>query len=507
MSDLAARVKSVLATDPDEFRERAARDAAVVKEELAAGTFDNHQASVGLEYEFYAVSDERLDGETAPSLARVPRRLLELIGFEKELGLHNAEMTTSPQPFNRYGLDAQAAEVRARLTAALNCTRQEGMRLVSDGLWTVPPAGETARDYLTDSVDDDGVRVATNMTDAVRYHAMANGPAAPDETVVEAPNVTIRADTVMPESLITSIQPHYQVSYAPDLPTYHNYAIRLAGPLLALGVNSPFFPPDLYDEGVGVDDVLADGWHEHRVPVFETCLNVGGAEKVRFPRDLGSIEEAVDRVADDAAIVPMPGSESGRFDDEFATLRRKHGTFWRWVRPVFDGATRSAANARIEFRPLPAQPTVADTVAFQAAFAGLMESLPRREHPVIDLPWESARENFYAAVREGLGSEQRWLTNDGQETTNPATVYDDLLAHAAAGLRSVGCSSAEAEGYLEPLRHRVETRSTPAGWKRDRVRAVAAEGADLAGAITSMQSDYVAEQSGTLVEGSFADWS
>jgi hypothetical protein len=184
----------------------------------------------------------------------------------------------------------------------------------------------------------------------------------------------------------------------------------------------------------------------------------------------------------------------------------KHGTYWRWVRPVFGGASRSAANARIEFRPIPAQPTVRDSIAFQAAFAGLMESLVRREHPVIDQYWETARENFYAATRDGLDSGQRWITNDGQETTDPVAVYDDLLAHAADGLKSAGCSAAEAERYVAPLQARVETARTPADWKREQVRSRLDDGADFADAVTGMQRAYVERQSETLLEGSFADW-
>ncbi len=42
-------------------------------------------------------------------------------------------------------------------------------------MWSIPPAGESAREYLTDSVTDGGVRLATNMSNSVRYHAMANG--------------------------------------------------------------------------------------------------------------------------------------------------------------------------------------------------------------------------------------------------------------------------------------------------------------------------------------------
>ncbi|OYR77898.1 hypothetical protein DJ71_17675, partial [Halorubrum sp. E3] len=153
--------------------------------------------------------------------------------------------------------------------------------------WTIPPAGETAREYLTDSVEVDGVTVAVNMSDSVRYHAMANAaggegadgaepdggdgtPAEPSggaEVELSAPGVSLAADTVMPESLITSIQPHYQVAHAETLPRHFRYALRIAGPLLALGVNSPFFPPDLYDDGWDGERVLAEGATENRIHV------------------------------------------------------------------------------------------------------------------------------------------------------------------------------------------------------------------------------------------------
>ncbi|WP_277552495.1 hypothetical protein [Halobaculum limi] len=513
--ELADRVRDVLETDAEAFRRRAEADAETVKAELRDGTFDNHQSIVGLEYEFYAVSEGRwregdpASGSSAENdayhLSRVPRRMLELIGFEKELGLHNAEMTTSPQPLNADGLHAQASEVRARLDAALNTTSAEGTRLVSDGMWTIPPVGETARSYLADSVDDDGVRLATNMSESVRYHAMANGSGR-DEFAVDAPHVDLVADTVMPESLITSIQPHYQVASAEDIPVYHNLALRIAGPLLALGVNAPFFPPDLYEEGVDAEDILRDGWHENRIAVFESVLNRDDAQKVTFPADLDTVEEAADRVAADPSVVPMPVEEGDRFDDAFATLRRKHGTYWRWVRPVFDGATRSAANARIEFRPIPAQPTVRDSVAFLAAFAGLMESLPRRHHPVADLDWETAEANFYAAVRDGFDADLSWVSNDGTETSDPVAIFDDLLAHAEDGLENAGLDERDAETYLAPLRWRVDTATTPASWKRDRVRAHLDDGADLTDAISAMQRAYIDNQRDTLVDGSFSDW-
>ncbi|WP_408958606.1 hypothetical protein [Natrinema sp. 74] len=510
--ELAARIADVLAVDAVDFRERAEADAEVIKDAVEEGVFDNPQAIVGLEYEFYAVKADDC------TLRRVPRRLLELIGFEKELGLHNAEMVTSPQPLNAPGLAAQESEVKARLQTALDVTQSERMRLVSDGLWTIPPEGEAASTYLTDSVErttvtpdgtDRTVRIATNMSDSARYHAMANTDQAESAAMrIDAPHVSLSADTVMPESLITSIQPHYQVPHAPDLPDYFNYALRIAGPLLALGVNSPFFPADLYDEDASAEEILRDGWMEHRISIFETVLNdpTTGEGKVRFPRDLETVEEAIDRIAADNTIVPMPVGSGERFDDQFPHFSRKHGTYWRWVRPVFGGPTRSAANARIEFRPIPAQPTVRDSISFLAAVAGLMESLTRLEHPVLELDWQLARENFYAAMVDGLAADLTWITNDGKETTDGLALYEDLLAHAEDGLTNRGLSEEDAAKYLYPLRRRVRQEVTPASWKREQVRAALEDGADFADAIERMQQTYVARQSETLLEGSFADW-
>ena len=512
-SALADGVREALAVDPDEFSDRVAAEAEIVKQELRDGSFDNHQSIVGFEYEFYAVADGRWSEESRAdeyALMRVPRRLLELMGFEKELGLHNAEMSTSPQPLSDHGLRAQLAEVRARLEAAENTAGVEGMRLVSDALWTIPPTGETAREYLTDSVDIDGITVAVNMSDAVRYHAMANaGDEGPCRTSVEAPGVSMPADTVMPESLITSIQPHYQVAQAETLPRHFRYAVRIAGPLLALGVNAPFFPPELYDDDWDGERVLAEGATENRVHVFESVLNARTETgKVRFPRDFHDLETAVDRIVTDETLLPMPESSgTDRFDDAFATFRTKHGSYWRWVRPVFEGASRSSANARIEFRPIPAQPTVRDSIAFQAAFAGLMQALPQREHPVIGLDWETARDNFYAAVADGLDAEIEWIGRDGERTTDTDALYDDLLDHAEAGLRTAGCADHEAASWLAPLRWRVANRTTPASWKRDRVRDRLDAGDDFATAVEEMQREYIRQQTGTLVEGGFSAWS
>ena len=501
-SELARAVREALDVDAEEFREEALTEAEQLKSDVRDGVFDNTQALIGLELELYGV-----DAET-DALRRMSRQLLGLIGFEKELGLHNAEMQTSPQPLTEYGLIAQLKELQAHVAPAQERAAAEDLRLVADGMWTVPPVGETAGDYLTDHVEEEGTVLATNMSDAVRYHTMANVD-YPSGLKLDIPYVDLQAKTVMPESLITSIQPHYQVPHAPDLPEYFRYALRVAGPLLALGVNSPFFPPDLYDD-VPAGRVVADAHMENRVGVFESVLNppAGAPEepKVCFPPDFDTVEDVIDDIAADGCIVPRKLSDDNRFDDRYRHFRHKHGSYWRWVRPVFDGATRSAANARIEFRPLPAQPTLRDAVAFEAVFGGLMEHLPRQEHPVRDLDWETARANFYAAVRDGLQADMNWITADGAETAAIDEICGELLEAAREGLESRGLETAEARQYVRPLRERLDRRTTPARWKHDHVRGSVAAGVPLAEAIWGMQAEYIDTQRNTLVEGAFADW-
>jgi hypothetical protein len=498
-SELAARVRESLDADREAFAARVESEVEDLKREVEKGTFDNSQAIVGLEYEFYAV-----DAET-DALKRVPRRLLEYIGFEKELGLHNAEMQTSPQPCSAYGLRATEREVQAKLEAAQDACVPEGMVLVSDGMWTVPPVGETAGSYLADSIEEDGVVLATNMSDAVRYHAMAN-TGFKEDMALSAPHVHLDARTVMPESLITSIQPHYQMSQAADLPERFRYALRVAGPLVALAVNSPFFPPDLYDTD-DAQEILTGCTMENRVTVFESVLNPDDADpKVTFPRDVEHIDEVIDRIAADRTVVPMLQDDAGRFDDRFAHFRHKHGTYWRWVRPVLDGPSRAGANARIEFRPLPAQPTVRDSMAFLALFAGLMESLPRREHPLRSLPWADARDNFYNAVEDGLDADLTWVTLEGTETTDTDALFEELFDAARDGLELRGLSDADVDRYVRPLEARWEAGLTPARWKHREVARRVNHGVPLGQAIWGMQADYIDWQRETLIEGCFTDW-
>jgi len=145
-------------------------------------------------------------------------------------------------------------------------------------------------------------------------------------------------------------------------------------------------------------------------------------------------------------------------------------------------------------------------MALTAAFAGAMEGLTRTEHPVSGLSWTAARDNFYAAVRDGIDADMRWILADGTETGDIELLLTDLLEHAAEGLRAVGLPPEAVDSYLQPLSWRVETELTPAAWKRQAVRAELDDGALFAEAIERMQRRYIDRQSETIIGGDFTAW-
>jgi hypothetical protein len=489
--------------DVSAFEATVREEAGVIRDHLAEGTFDNPEVTIGLEHEFYAVDAD------SKRLRRVPRDLLRCFGFEQELGLHNAELSTGVQPLNPPGIEAIRRDVEAKVSAIQGLATGENIRLVADGMWTVGPAGNTTEDYLTASTESGGVTLGVNVTNTTRYHGFGGGGS--DHSIrgrIDIAGATMDTDNAAAGSLTASIQPHYQCRRASDLPEMHGLALRVAGPLLALAANSPFLPPDLYDDpDPGRETLVDDGYAETRVPVYEQMMNpVDAPAKVRFPADIDAPGEFVDRVVEDAVLVPADIDPGDRFDDAFAHFRHKHGSYWRWVRPVVGGPSRDAANARIEFRPLPGQPTIPDTMGFVAAFAGLLTGLRATDHPVAGLDWETARGNFYAAARDGLDADLTWITADGDRTTDTEALFADLFDAAAAGLADHGFGGERAAAWLDPLRERVERGRSPAGWKCAFVADRLDAGATATEAIEAMQRVYIDRQAESLADGHFVDW-
>ncbi|QPV64848.1 hypothetical protein I7X12_09685 [Halosimplex litoreum] len=505
------------------FDERVRDQADRLTDALADGAFDNAAATLGLELEVYALAGDGADCSLAP----IPDDVYEGPA-DKELGLHNAELNAAPSEFDDDGVAAQAAEIERDLAATRERAREHGLAIVLDAMPAVAPA-EGTHAYLDDvevrgpggrdtegdrpvvvpgGDPDDPVLVARNMRRDPRYGALDNVAVrrAGGEIDFAVPGVETGYRTILFESLATSIQPHVQVPDPSEFPRYHNLATRTLGPLVALSANSPFLPGDCYGDVADPERLVEETHHELRIAAFEQSMNQS-CRKVRVPDDLDEPADALGHVVADDSFAPFlrewiereaveeEGQKGGDPTSAAWEFDYKRGTFWRWVRGVAGGDAVDGAcderSLRIEYRPLPTQPTVRDIVGLQVLTAGLLKGLVAADHPLGALAWDDAERSFYAAVEDGLDAELAWVTADGERTDDSEEIFAEVFEYARRGLAEQGVGEGTRDRYLDPIEARWDAGVTPSAWKKARVGEHLGDGADLETALARMQGEYV----------------
>ena len=152
-------------------------------------------------------------------------------------------------------------------------------------------------------------------------------------------------------------------------------------------------------------------------------------------------------------------------DREMRHLRLHNGTIWRWNRPLVGYDDDGTPHLRIEHRVLPAGPTVVDSIASAAFFYGLVHALASSDViPEGQLPFATARDNFYAAARDGLNAHLTWL--EGRKLPVQALLLDQLIPLAGHGLELLEIAAEDRERYLGIVRDRVYNACTGSNWQR-----------------------------------------
>jgi CBS domain-containing protein len=106
---------------------------------------------------------------------------------------------------------------------------------------------------------------------------------------------------------------------------------------------------------------------------------------------------------------------------------------------------------------------VLDEVANAAFLFGLLVAIPEEcGNVALTMPFDAAKENFFAAARHGLKAQLTWL--DGKHRAVGALILELLLPLATAGLRKANLNTEDIDRYLGVIRERIERDQTGASW-------------------------------------------
>ncbi len=254
----------------------------------------------------------------------------------------------------------------------------------------------------------------------------------------------------MLEAATTSFQLHLQVP-PQDLAGTLNASMVLSAPLVALSANSPF----LFGKPL---------WHETRIAIFEQAIEQAGDDAALHRVTFGSAYAGADPTAifaENLELYPTLLPIGGENEAEFPCLRLHNGTIWRWNRPLVGFDDDGTPHLRIEQRVMPAGPSVIDMIANAAFYYGAAHMLADRcREP--ELPFASARGNFYAAAKHGMGANMIWF--DG--ASHPAReVLARLVPLAREGLALQNVPEELVDRYIDVIERRIATGQNGAAWQ------------------------------------------
>ncbi|MCZ6830186.1 MAG: hypothetical protein O7F73_11475 [Gammaproteobacteria bacterium] len=462
--------------DYRDFGQRLQRQLEQLREFLQQPQFQLHQPSFGAELEIYLVDDNY-------NPAAVNEELLRRSGHPQltpELNRYNLEFNLSPVPAAGAPFAAMGRELHGFLEQLQGHARAIGCNIISIGIL---PTLQQA--HLTQSY----------MTDRPRYHALNRGLCGirgqgvdikingPDALALHGEGLTV-------EGANTSFQVHLRVP-AQDFALNYN-AAQLSTPLvLALAANSPLIAGHRL-------------WQESRIALFKQSIDFRDRKhpdwrqpaRVSFGQGWvrsGAWELFAENVALYQPLIPILFEATPEQPLQLPELCLHHGTVWPWNRAVYDH--EAGGHLRIEFRALPAGPTIVDMLANAALCIGWAVGLAERvEDTMARLPFKFAEYNFYRAAQYGLDARLIWPARlgGGLEERPVTELIEEFLPEAEAGLAGLGVDASDSAPCWQIIRARLDSRRTGASWQLQRFAHYRAAN-PVEVACSLMLADYVAQ--------------
>ncbi|HEX8511281.1 MAG TPA: glutamate--cysteine ligase [Propionibacteriaceae bacterium] len=463
--------------DRKRYRAKVHQGLDVLARMLTESRFDFERPMAGLEIELNLVDDQF---EPAMRNAEV----LDAIAdpqFQTELGRFNIEINVAPRRLGHGGFSSFESSVRTALNDANTKAQAVGTDTAMVGILPTLYPEHVKQDSVSENP-------RYSLLDQQIFAARGEDL----EIIIDGvERLQMVSDTIMPEAACTSTQVHLQVS--PDeFAGYWNAAQAIAGLQLAVGANSPYL----------------FGHHlvaESRIPLFEQSTETRSdelkAQGVRPRVWFGErwITSIFDLFEENAlyypALLPVTTDEDPVAVLEaggvpvLEELKLHNGTVYRWNRPVYD-ISGGRPHLRVENRVLPAGPTVVDTMANAAFFAGLVRALADDDRPIwSQMSFQAANENFVAGTRYGINADVYWPGVGQVKATE--LVVRKLLPLAAEGLRLWEVQEDEIGRLLTIIEQRCVRGANGATWQTAEVARREAAGDVRREALRKMLGRYL----------------
>ncbi|MDY7226609.1 glutamate--cysteine ligase [Hyalangium rubrum] len=454
---LAIQCEEFSPEDYRRFSQRLAENVEALRRVLGRPGFGAGPRTIGAELELFLVDkagfplpvNRQVLGQTVD-----PRVTLEIDRFNLECNLRPALLAGRPFTALRAEFEDTLGEVR-------RAAATQGAQVVVTGILPTLREADLGSGALT------GMPRYRALSAAIRRRRDAPFQVA----IAGEDTLTLTWDDVTLEGANTSLQFHLRVA-PEEFARVYNAAQLVTGPVLAVSSNSPLF-------------LGRRLWDETRVALFRQAVDDRGEPheggflphaRVTFGHGWAresALELFSEAVALHAPLLPVVGPESplecvarGQLP-KLDELRLHQSTVWSWNRAIYD--PKDEGHLRIEFRALPAGPTVVDMVANGALLLGLSLGLADQMDALLPgIPFDSARGNFLRAARQGVDAVMLW-PSDKTPSPQPVPVTElvpRLLPIARRGLVGAGVNEDEADAMLGIIEARVAARQTGARWQR-----------------------------------------
>lgn len=312
-----------------------------------------------------------------------------------------------------------------------------------------------------------------NMTPTSRYQYLVDqlkqAHDGPFEIKIDGQDgIRMQVEDVTAEGANTSLQVHMMIP-AGQFADVYNAAILTQPLVTALAANSPLFLGRLM-------------WEETRIPLLSQILDcraqkmLGHTMPARVTLGAGWLKQSAwELYAQAVALHPVllpyiePDKQIHDSADSagLAELNLHMGTIWHWHRPVY--CAKNGGHIRLEFRALPAGPSVADMIANIAFSIGLAYGYSQKMHEITAyMPFDIIQRNFTQAARYALSADLCW-PQVSEFRIKPTPLVEILAASlqiAREGLTLLHIQQSEIDHWLGLVETRIRSGSNGASWQR-----------------------------------------